>query len=218
MKAFCMCAVLLVGLRVGQSMFEGWADARSRDRSLPLRGTLSNIPFSLGEWYGRTVELDQAVLRSAAADQFIRRDYFNAAGGSIALYVTYYAGLQRNIPHGPTVCYPMAGWKTVENRLIAAADGNCQLLVFEKELDRQLVLYWHYVNGVRLADASWTRVCFATGILTGARGSVVQVQLATPAMGYNADRALESATSFAKQFQAVLDRVLPKPGELQTES
>lgn len=213
MKPFYLCAFLLVSLRIGQACFEHWADARSRDRSLPLNGALCDIPFSLGQWLGRSVDLDQTVLKSAAADQFIRRDYSNAAGDSVALYVTYYGGLRHNVPHGPGVCYPMSGWKMLENRLLTTPHGDCRLFVFEKETDRQLVLYWHYINGVRMADARRTRLAIASQILTGTRGSIVQVQLGVSATGRDTDDALQSATAFLMHLDPVLNRLLPREGD-----
>jgi len=209
---FYICAGLLAGLWVAQEVFEDWSDARSRTRYVPLQRPLDELPFSIGHWLGRSVDLETEIVRVAQADQFIRRNYYDTQGSCVALYITYYAGLYRVIPHGPGTCYPMGGWKTLETEAVAddRADPACYLFLFEKELDRQAVMYWYYVNGARLAGRSRTRLRFAAGILSGSGGSIVQVQLATDAAD-GKERAAEVLSNFRNALEPVLAEFLPAP-------
>ena len=213
---FYICAGVLVGLWLAQEMFEDWSDARSRTRYIPLQQPMNDLPFSIGHWFGRSVDLELEIVQVAEADQFIRRNYYDPQGRSVALYMTYYGGLHRVIPHGPGTCYPMGGWKTLETQAVADERANpaYHLFLFEKELDRQVVMYWYYVNGVRLAGTSWTRFRFASDVLSGSGGSIVQVQLAADATG-GKERATEVLNSFRNALDPVLAEFLPAP---QTEA
>ena len=212
-RAIYLCTAILVGLWLADASFEKWSDARGRTRSAPLRMPLEQIPFSLGEWHGRSVELDPDVVKASQADQFIRRDYCNASGRVVGVYVTYYGGLYQGVPHGPKTCYPMAGWTIADDTLITGQDGkpDCRQFLFQKDLDAQLVLYWYYVNGVRLANESWTRLQFVSRILRGAGGSIVQVHLTASLDNTTIAAAQGTLSTFRHRFQNVLDAALPDP-------
>jgi len=211
---FYICAALLASLWIAEKAFEGWADTRSRARPIPLRGPLSDIPFIIRQWHGRSVELEGAIVRVAGADQFISRNYRNPDGQSVGLYITYYGGLYRVIPHGPGTCYPMGGWKTTHTRTVNDKTGTPAhyLFFFEKELDKQAVIYWYYVNGTRLAGTSWARFRFATDLLRGSGGSIIQVQLATDVSG-DGKEALDALNDFSRALGPVLAEVLPQPDD-----
>lgn len=207
---FYICAALLAGLWVAHGRFVNWSDSRSRTRSIPLRKPLETFPSRIGQWIGQPVELGPELVQVTGADQFIRRNYRNKSGRSVALYVTYYAGLYRFVPHGPGVCYPMGGWKTLERQTVSEDTGDLRhhLFVFEKELDKHVVMYWYYVNGVRLAGPSWTRLRFASSILSGGGGSIVQVQLAAGLEGSKA-AAMQVLDDFRAEFEPLLAEFLP---------
>ncbi|NQT18489.1 MAG: EpsI family protein [Planctomycetes bacterium] len=207
---FYVCAVLLAGLWAAHGSFVGWSDSRSRARSIPLRKPLEAVPFRIGQWLGRSVGLGPEIVQVANADEFIRRNYRNNSDGSVALYITYYAGLYRVVPHGPGVCYPMGGWKTLEHQTVSDGTGSAthHLFVFEKELDKQVVVYWYYVNGMRLAGSSWTRLRFASDVLRGSGGSIVQVQLATDLTATKTE-ALAALNDFRAQLEPLLAEFLP---------
>ena len=209
---FYACAGVLLALHFAEGTFQRWSDARSRARSIPLRKPLEEIPFAIGNWLGRSVDLEAEIAQASNADQYIRRDYCGPTGRTIAVYLTYYGGLHRTIPHGPATCYPMGGWKMTQSQTVFDKKGSLghHAFLFEKELDRHAVVYWYYVNGVRLAGTSWTRFRFASGILRGSGGSIVQVQLATSAAA-NEAQALEALEQFRLELEAVLSEHLPHP-------
>ena len=207
---FYICAVLLAGLWLAHGSFVGWSNSRSRTRSIPLRKPLEAFPSRFGQWVGRPVELGPEIVQVAGAEQFIRRNYRSNSGRSVALYVTYFAGLYRFVPHGPGVCYPMGGWKTLEHQTVSEDTGTLKhhVFVFEKELDKHVVMYWYYVNGMRLAGPSWTRLRFASGILSGSGGAIVQVQLAAD-LDESKAAAMQVLNDFRAEFEPILAEFLP---------
>jgi len=176
----------------------------------PVSEPLEGIPFLLGDWYGRTVGIERATTDSDSAGEFVRRDYSNARGEIVAIYVASYAGYHRNVPHGPAVCYPMSGWKLLEERRLTSGGGtdDCMMYVFSRELDRQLVLYWHEVAGVRMAGPTFTRLRFARGLLAGGQGRIVQTQLATSIDKAGIRPALDRLNSFRTRLEAASADVL----------
>jgi EpsI family protein len=209
-SAYVACGALLTALWGGQLWFEAWAQTRMQSRALELQKPLSEFPYAVGNWLKRDVDLDPDVVRAAEADQILRRDYLSTDGQRVGVYITYYGGLHRFIPHGLGTCYPMGGWKLSRALTLNGPDDApaWQLFLFEKELDRHLVLYTHYVNGKRLASISWTRLHFASGLLGGARGSIIQVELFSNVSGGLSD-SRQRLQDFAQLLAPVLDEYLP---------
>ena len=207
--AFYACTAILLGLWASHAQFVSWADSRSRARAIPLQRPLETLPASFAQWRGRTTRLPDDVVQAAEADQHICRTYYDSAGRAVTLYVTYYGGLYRNIPHGPATCYPMSGWKMLDSQLLADATGaQHQKFIFSKQLEKHLVLYWYYLNGARLVGESSTRMSYAARLLRGAGGSIVQVQITANAHR-DADAAHEHAEAFRKTLEPLLHEIIP---------
>ena len=202
---------LLAGLWLAEAAFERWSDVRVGTRALPLRQPLDTLPVAIGQWHGRTVSVDPETIEVTESDEFIRRDYYDASGRVVAMQVAYYRGLHRLIPHGPGVCYPMAGWKTARHGFVTDPGGvpGYHCFVFSKELCRQAVIYWYYVNGTKLSSPLWTRFSFASRIVRGVGGSIVQVQLGTPVTG-SEQGCFELLDAFRRELTGPLEACLPE--------
>jgi len=218
--AFYACAALLLLLWAAHGRFVSWSDSRSRARATPLQRPLDTLPFSVGEWRGRPSDLPDDVIRAAEADEFIYRTYYDADGRPVTLYITYYGGLYRNIPHGPETCYPMSGWKVLDSHLATDPAGKCphQQLLFGNQLERHLVFYWYYLNGKRMAGESRTRLGYAVNLLRGSGGSIVQVEISADAAG-RTEAARERLENFRSALEPLLKTILPAPqGAAQTQT
>ncbi|HUU68788.1 MAG TPA: EpsI family protein [Planctomycetota bacterium] len=205
-----ICTGALVVLCAADRAFQHWVNARIATADSRTAEPLDGIPFLLGEWYGRSVTIERTAADSPASNEYVRRDYTNSRGETVAVYLASYTGFHRNIPHGPAVCYPMSGWKLLEERRLTSSDGtdDCMMYVFSKDLDKHLVLYWHEVDGVRMAGPSWTRLRFARSLLAGRAGHIIQLELATPVNADGIQPALERLNSFRTRFDATAGDVL----------
>jgi len=199
-----VCVGVLAILCTADRVLQRYVDARIAAPAERAADPLEGVPFLLGDWYGRTISIERTAANSDPASEFLRRDYSDSRGETVALYIASYDGYHRNIPHGPSVCYPMSGWNLLDERRLANSDGtdDCTMYVFSRELDKQLVLYWHEVDGVRMAGPTFTRLRFARGLLAGRPGRIVQVQLATTIGDEGIQPALDRLNSFRTRLEA----------------
>lgn len=91
-----------------------WVRSSRANTSLlqtPLALPLAEIPVQIGPYVARDVELSEDILRVAAVDEFIHREYFDPdSGRRLLVYIGYWGRENVGMGHGPEVCYPAAGW------------------------------------------------------------------------------------------------------------
>jgi EpsI family protein len=133
--------------------------------STPLpAGTLARIPVQIGDWKGRDVELDPAIIKFTDTDDRLNRLYRNRRD-TVNLYVAYGVRIRDLAPHRPEICYVGAGYLLDRRKEmdLKSADGTTlpvQIQTFTRgELQREqvTVLNYYLVNGVYSADVSGLR-------------------------------------------------------------
>lgn len=83
----------------------------NRSEIIPERSQFVTFPTTIGEWHGRSSQLDAGVESSLALDDYILADYSKLHGKAVNLYVAYYASQRTGkSPHSPLVCIPGGGW------------------------------------------------------------------------------------------------------------
>ncbi len=132
----------------------------STSERVPPRETLATFPIDVKEWHGRPTErFDQQVLTVLGVDEYLNRTYTAADGVEVGLYVGYYQSRREGSTiHSPLNCLPGSGWQPVkEDRITlqvqtdaggsAVRDIGVNRLLIEKDLDRQVVVYWYQSHG-----------------------------------------------------------------------
>lgn len=186
--------------------------------SVPMTAEeLNRIPLQLGEWEGRDVPLDEAVVRATDTDAIVNRTYsLRGSGRSVGLYVAYGVRSRDMMPHRPEVCYPGTGhtMQDREARTIALADGAklaCTVYRFsgsEKVRQDICVLNYYIIDGRYAEDVSMLRFRAVRG--QGGASYVAQVMLTCPApAGKASDAAEEALVEFARIACPAIRAVLP---------
>ena len=166
MLAAAVAAVgLLVSSGIGYRALAAYL-ARPTD-SVPLPpGTLARLPLSIGQWTGRDVAVDEAVIRATDTDDRINRQYSRqGVAGDVGVYVAYGVRARDLMPHRPEVCYPGAGWTLQDVQLadLPLPDGSrlpCRVFRFSRgALDAHMVtvLNYYVVDGQYCPDVSLLR-------------------------------------------------------------
>lgn len=182
--------------------------------SVPLPpGTLNQFPMQLGEWTGRDVKLDPAIVRFTDTDDRLNRVYTRGVE-TITLYIAYGVRLRDLSPHRPDKCYGGAGWtlETTRTLQVASPDGAslpCEVMTFTRGvLEKELVTVLHYylVNGQHHADVSGLRNQAAK--LMGGPSYCCQVQVACGSGSpERADKLIREFTGMAApRVRELLDR------------
>lgn len=166
---------------------------------------VAQFPMQIGDWSGREVPIDDAVVRATDTDAHISRQYSRRGGlEAVSFYVACGVRARDLMPHRPEVCYTGAGWTVVEHHVVelAVPDGNnlpCSVYQFSRgalRAERVLVLYYYLVDGRYCQDVSLLRSQAWRG--SGTVGYVAQVQVMTPvASASDAQAARERVSTFA---------------------
>ena len=102
----------LIGLLLFSTVELRWA---SHGRSVPPRNDFDTFPQQVDDWSGENLpDLDPAVRKELAADNYLLRNYHHTTDPNIGLFIAYY-GSQRSgdALHSPKNCLPGAGWEPI---------------------------------------------------------------------------------------------------------
>jgi EpsI family protein len=182
----------------------------------PLEATtarpLASFPAVLDPWHGRESPLDAEVMKTAAVDDYLNRDYRSGVN-SVGLYVGYYRSQREGEAlHSPLNCLPGAGWVPIKTDSIEVAGSpggathTVNKLLVEKGLERMLVLYWYQTMNRVTASEYLRKLFLVTDAFGSGRTDVALVRIIAPIDARHADgeaQALQLAHPFA-------GRVLPQ--------
>ncbi len=188
--------------------------------------SLDRLPFQIGDWMGRDVPLDAAVIRETDTDAHVNRRYDRRTGlETISFYVAAGVRARDLMPHRPEVCYVGSGWTLDERRTmeLTLANGSplpCQVFVFSRgtlTTQKVVVLYYYIVDGQYRADVSALRSKVWRG--SGAIGYVGQVEVVTVVTGTSdIDAARQRVSGFAiESAQPTLALFQDRPTISETE-
>lgn len=179
---------------------------------------LERLPLQIGDWMGREVPLDEAIVRATDTDAHINRSYSrNNASQYISLYIASGVKVRDLMPHRPEVCYTGAGWTRIDKRSIELplSDGMklpCNVLQFSRgtlNTKKTVLLNYYIVDGQYCRDVSGLRFKAWRG--SGRVRYVAQIQIlafatsnltADLAERIISDFAAESASSISGLFES----------------
>lgn len=115
---------------IGGTVDRQAADARVRE----VGARMAELPYRLGDWVGRDVQLPAAALEILHSAAVVSRSYTHLRSGQQARLAIVYCGDARDmLGHHPPVCYPRSGWNTVR------IDGDPRPAALEFEIDGRAV-------------------------------------------------------------------------------
>ena len=175
-------------------------------KTVPIaQEVLDRLPLQIGEWRGRDVPLDKAIIRETDSDALVNRHYTHASGlKSVSYYVAAGVRARDLMPHRPEVCYTGSGWTRVEHHTVELSLGDstklpCKVFLFSHGVlstQKVVVLYYYIVDGRYYADVSALRSKAWRG--STAVGYVVQVEVVAPVtQTMNSDSVEKLVSEFA---------------------
>ena len=174
------------------------------ERSIPLPG-LHELPMQLGNWTALSEgSLDRDVTAYLKPDEYIIRDYRDASGKTIDLFVAYFKSLQNTYgPHSPRICLPGNGWLVRSSKIEPiAVPGRTQPISvnefsLEKAGDRILVLYWYQNDRNVWAEEFEAKLRLLPDLIRYRRADVSLVRLVMP-MPAESGKELSTSIDFAR--------------------
>ena len=216
-KRTSLCAGVIAIAAIAYYLIGFAGVGKGSGKPTSLSEPLERLPMELNGWVGEDVRLPDEVVLIAGADTYLRRDY-SSRSGRASLYVAYYGNVHDAVPHGPTICYPSAGWATRKSELLALpsktpglGELQVQKLLYERDFAQVAVLYWYAANREQQAGTQWLRYDAARRKLLGLGGAyVVQVMVSTP-VAISEERAFALIERFWRDSFDSIARHFPQP-------
>jgi EpsI family protein len=203
-------AVLLAGTAF-------FLQARARSPIVPSRTSLASFPVQLDNWVGNDVPIPDEILKTMGPGELVERQYANdqTEQPEITLYLAYRPG-RSFFHHLPPIGLTGSGWTTLESRTTTLQFQGATAFAANRYLmargaDRQLVLFWYWAHGRRLASEDLMNRYLVFDSLLLNRTDHALIRLNTPLRaGEDAHKAEERLLSFAGLVNPRLDRYVPR--------
>lgn len=212
-RRFLIVAIILLsaGVAIGRA---------SKTEVVPPRANFSTFPLQIGSWTGQPAPaFSDDVMKQLAVDDYVNRFYVSTTQPLVGLYIGYYRSQrQGDTMHSPLNCLPGAGWLPVSKtyRPIEVAQGRTITvndLVIQKDLDRQVVLYWYQSHGRVVASEYLGRAYMALDAVRLNRTDGAMVRVIVPVDDRSPDglqAASRAAVEFSRTMFPQLSRYLPE--------
>ncbi len=189
-----------------------------RQEVIPDRQRFVSFPTSVGEWQGRTSELEPQIEHVLGLDDYILSNYTSTDGGPpLNFYVAYYSSQRKGAsPHSPRVCIPGGGWLITEfdrevfdgGEGIGAIPYNRALI--ERGTSKQVVYYWFEQRGRRIANEYESKWYLLLDAIFRNRTDGAMVRLVAPVMPGESEEAADvRLRDFLKDLAPQLPGYLP---------
>lgn len=185
------------------------------DRVVPVNKPLAEFPRTVAGWQmtGQS-EFSAGVLDVLKAADYLSRQYTNAAGSRVSLYLGYHSGGKGTGGiHSPKHCLPGSGWFELSSDRGSLDLGAERLkvvrAVYQKGEQKELYLYWFQVKGKTLSDEYSLKLAEITNSFLYRRRDSAFIRISVP---FEADQAKAVALSeqFARDFHPVIQEFLPR--------
>lgn len=148
---------------------------------------VTQLPFELGGWQGREIELDPEIARATGADSLINRLYERSGQSPVSMHSAVFANPEIAAIHSPFNCYRGQGYRMISKEIrvpLAGKHGGtieASFSTWETSQRKVRVLFWY----------QWGEHCFfdrwgLASVRFRMRGreqwpAVIKVLLETPA-------------------------------------
>lgn len=183
--------------------------------AVPSIRPLADFPQQQADWRMSSEWTFSAnVLNVLKAADYISRQYTDAAGNRVTLYVGYHSGGEDSGGiHSPKHCLPGSGWYEVSSqRGTLELQGQRLKLVrsiYQKGGDKELFLYWFQVKGKSLSDEYSLKLAEITNSLLYRRADSAFIRVSVP-FETNQEKAVALGERFVKDFYPLLQEFLPQ--------
>ncbi len=189
----------------------------SSQGEIPHHLPLDSFPVHVGEWTGTRIQLDKKTETILNADSYASIMFAGQRDQPGIFFFSVYYDRQtpeKNI-HSPENCLPSSGWtilsrKTIEIPLFGKSlpPVPVNYNVIQKELEKQLVLYWYQERGNLFANEYMGRVYLIRDALRLHRTDGALVRVSMP-ITESPEKTLRIETKFLRSAMPILSAYIP---------
>jgi EpsI family protein len=208
---FATVAVLLAGTGL-------FLQTRARNPFVPSRISLASFPVQLKNWSSTDLPIPNEILKTLGPGEFLQRRYVaeRTQQPTVDLYLAYLPNEHSLFSHLPQDCLTGSGWTTLESGTTilqfpgeTAFEANRYLI--GRGTDRQLVLFWYWAHGRRVASEDWMNLYLAFDSLRLNRSDNALIRLNTPLRpDENPQEAEQRLISFVELLNPLLNGYIPR--------
>lgn len=198
--------VLVILLITGALALIAYLPART---DIALKTNVTDFPKTIGEWIGTDLPVEENVYEILETRNLFIRDYKNAKGDSVYLYIVYSED-NRKVSHPPEVCLLGGGATIVDKsplRLTRTIKAN-KLLV-EEVNSRSIMAYWFKAGSFNTEQYIKQQLKTVLDRVTRKRTSSALIRLSTDIKNDDQEAALKLIKSFAEQIEPLLIQYVP---------
>ncbi len=147
----------------------------------------NQFPLSLGEWHGKTSQMDQKIYNILGVEDYIQANFRKSPNEVVNLYVGFYQSQKEgDIIHSPKNCMPGSGWNITKAKVIPVDLPSSQetikgiQLLIKKGNQKQVVLYWFQSRGRIISSEYMQKIWLVIDSITKNRTDGSFVRLISP--------------------------------------
>ena len=190
---------------------------RSYGEAVPIHKPLAQFPQTVGEWQGRAdARLNPMILSILKLNEYVMRDYSDAAGHNIWLYVGFWETQRKGAQiHSPKHCLPGGGWEPLEASLVPISfEGESQGIVVNRyvlqmEAHRQVVTYWYQPQGQVIAKELDAKLQLIKNAIVHNRTDGALIRLTSP-VTTTVEEAFARQVEYIRALRPLLREFLPQ--------
>jgi len=203
-KVFVIIAIIMVVL--AGIVFFAYLPARM---DIAAKTKVANFPMVIGSWSGKEIALDKSVFEILETTNLFVREYTNAKGQKVALYIVYSED-NRKVSHPPEVCL-MGGGETITDKAVVQLTPVIKgtRLIVEKAGEKSLFVYWFKAGLVYSPSYLEQQSRVVIGRLMGKRTAGALIRLSTDIDDSGEKAAFERIKKFAVEIEPVLQKYVP---------
>lgn len=185
--------------------------------TIPPHIPLSRFPDRLGDWTGIRLAMDKKTQTLLNADSYTSILYTERPGMPGLLFFSIYYDRQtpeKNI-HSPANCLPSSGWAILSHRVAplplngpSVPPVNVNVNVIQKNLEKQLVLYWYQERGHLFANEYRGRLYLIKDAILLHRSDGALVRVSMP-IRQSVQETFRTETRFLLALGPLLPRYIP---------
>jgi EpsI family protein len=176
---------------------------------------LRDLPYTMENWKGQEQPLPEQIVQAVGVSDYTNRVYFQPSEPPVQLYIGYYASQRTGeTMHSPKNCLPGAGWEPISAGyatipLTTARQIVVNDYIIQKDLSKEMVLYWYQGRGRVIASEYAGKFWTVTDAISRNRTDGALVRLITPVNDGEA-KARMRLIGFAQSLFPDLDAIIPK--------
>ena len=187
----------------------------------PERVSFEHFPEKIDIWQGERLYLDEDILESLGADDYIKAWYISNNGRDrIHLLLPYYEyQVSNHSAHAPQACLLGGGWnilKSEERKLNIGSEGSIRFQEHLMEKNGQKMISYHFfLQRGRVIISPWVNKFYLiTDAITRGRtdGALVRLEAPIP-KGCSIDSTRNAMDQFLKAIWKILPKYVPSKGE-----